>query len=1212
MNKYIIIITILLSFLFLNKEASAQTYPSCKSTKSGNNKHFITLVNFNQLVSEDSDGKNGKDEDGDGYKGYEDKTGAQTPLCVPSKTYTINVSIKDKSDDYIDGWIDWNNDGDFEDANEKFTQIADDVNSDGPYSGTITVPSNQTYFGKTRMRIAVRKDSRPPTNADANYSDEGEVEDFDIDVVRLKDKFYYVSDRENYLNGIDISNGEGIVYSENQVTNIEGITFWPSYTNPKLYASNGGVFGTINQETSIFTSIGEIDGGGKANGADGAQNLNDVDGIGFDARTGVLWASNRRSSDYDLLFQINPTTGHFVEDAFGNDIDYIIIDGSGIYQDFDDLSISPVNGEIYGVSYDGDSCQLLRVNPFLGNITIHTAITGATDIEGLAFSNNGTLYGTSGHADEIYSIDTSTGAATFLYDLLGNDVEGLTALMDKANRIRGTIWADINKDGIKDAGESTGISLTVELYYDVNNNGEVDSDDKLIQTTTSDASGNYTFEYATTGHLAIRILESSLPFGYALTTDNKEQADFSTLGNDDHSNNFGAYNGADCDSDGIPDFKEGTADSDGDGIQDKCDKDSDNDGIIDSEEGTTDTDGDGIPNYLDLDSDNDGIPDAIEANGGAAPTDYNSSTARIGGSDSDGDGIMNSVDDGSSSTLVNYDTDGDGIKDYKDLDSDNDGILDLVEVEGTDSDKNGRIDSFSDSNNDGYHDAYASSPLIIYNNDSATEVVNLPNYRDIDSDGDSIDDSREGYSPADYSVISIIRDHDRDGILNHYDKSVGGTSITPCDYDSDGVPDYKDLDSDNDGITDLVEGNDTDGDGNRDVNPSGTDVNKNGLDDAFDLDCKGASRNTFTASSRSEERNSNGDIDLGSSDIELTYEDHQQTVGVRYTGVTINQGATITAASILFQVDEVSTGSLSIAIEGEDVDNSAAFTSSDYDVSNRTTTTAVVNWSPADWNTKGDNGSDQKTSSIKTIIQEIIDRPGWSSGNSITIIFTSSDSNKRTAENTPILSISTSDGLKYDCGSDLALQDANSNSKQDWRDVDATLPVSLIDFSAKKVNDYVEINWTTASEKNNDYFVVQKSVDGFNFDDIDIVEGAGNSNVIINYRSYDDNPNYEINYYRLSQIDYDGTITLSSIVAVINESENIIQVFPNPSDGNITVKTQEAIDVVIYSSIGHEVLRLKLNANTNNKIDLTNHKKGIYFLSYITNGKRVVKKIIVI
>ncbi len=1210
MLKHILIL-VAISFFSFNYTYS-QTYPTC--TTSGSHNHFIQIVDFNELWEEHDDKNDGWDEDGDGDDNYEDKTGNSTPLCVPGETYTVNVTIKDKKHDYIDGWIDWNHDGDFEDANEKFTQIANDVNHDGPYSGTITVPSGQSYFGVTRMRIALRKNSRPPTNADATYSDAGEVEDFDIDVVRLKDKFYYVSDDQDELYAIDISNGNGIEYYYTNVSDIEAIAYWPSYTNPVLYAADAGDFGYIDTETSNFTLIGEIDGGGTANGSEGAQSLDDVDGLGFDARTGILWASNRRSGDYDLLFQIDPSTGHFVENAFGNNVDYVEIDGSGVYQYFDDIAISPVDGKIYGVSNDGSNDQLLEIDQFTGAINVNTAISGASDCEGLSFSNDGVLYTSSGSSDEIYSLNVSSGAATYLYDLDGGDVEAISALMDRGNRITGKLWKDDDADGIKDAGETTYLSgVTVELWYDSNNDGDVDGGDEFLQSTTTDASGDYSFDYATTGHLVLRIDESTLPSGYALTTDNKEEADFSSQGNLETGNNFGALDGSDCDGDGIPDFKEGTADTDGDGVQNQCDKDSDNDGILDSEEGTKDTDGDGIPDYLDLDSDNDGIPDAKEANGGSAPASYTSS-GRIGGS-VDSDGLPTAVYSGGTSNLPNYDTDGDGVKDYRDLDSDNDGILDIVEAGGDDTDGNGVVDSFADSNNDGYHDAYVSSPLPVPNNDSSTEAVNLPNYRDVDSDGDSIDDTREGYSPADYTSPTVIKDNDGDGILNLWDNSSGGASIDPYDFDGDGVPDYLDQDSDDDSGSDMVEGNDADGDGVADSSPSGSDVNKNGLDDTFDKDCKGESALEYYATSKCEEKASNGKCNTSSSDIELVYDGHQQVVGIRFTGVDIDQGTTINSAYIQFTDDEGGTGTVNLTIRGEDRNNASDFSTSDYDVSDRTTTSASVSWSPNDWSNNGESGSDQETPNLRTIVQEIVDRGGWSNGNAMVFIIEgTSTSNTRTAtyrDGKPELIIKTADGLKYNCGSDIALNDLNSNSQKDFRDVNETLPVVLIRFKAEIVGEHVELNWTTASEENNDYFVVEKSQDNIYFEEIDRVEGAGNSNVILNYQSVDYNLSDGVTYYRLKQVDYDSKFSLSDVISVVDNPDNEVTIFPNPSNGNMNIKTKEDVDVCIYSVSGQELEHYHFNANTINKIDISKHPKGLYFMSYITNDKRVVKKLIV-
>ena len=180
---------------------------------------------------------------------------------------------------------------------------------------------------------------------------------------------------------------------------------------------------------------------------------------------------------------------------------------------------------------------------------------------------------------------------------------------------------------------------------------------------------------------------------------------------------------------------------DGDGITDDIDVDDDNDGILDTDyyggtDPSADADADGYPNYvdtdfpgfvdvnndgvndnfdadldgladhLDLDADNDGIPDAIEANGGVAPAGYDALTGTISGA-VNASGLP--VAAGTGYTLNDFD--GDGILDVLDLDSDNDGIADIVEAGGADANGDGIADNFTDANNDGIDDAILASPL---------------------------------------------------------------------------------------------------------------------------------------------------------------------------------------------------------------------------------------------------------------------------------------------------------------------------------------------------------------------------------------------------------------------------------------------------------------------------------------------------------------------
>ena len=92
-------------------------------------------------------------------------------------------------------------------------------------------------------------------------------------------------------------------------------------------------------------------------------------------------------------------------------------------------------------------------------------------------------------------------------------------------------------------------------------------------------------------------------------------------------------------------------------------------------------------------------------------------------------------------------------------------------------------------------------------------------------------------------------------------------------------------------------------------------------------------------------------------------------------------------------MDEQSTGSsIALTVEGEAVDDAAPFGS----VGSRARTTASVLWSPAPWATVGEAGPNQRTPSLVPIIQEIVNRPGWTSGNALVIVITGSG--KRTAE----------------------------------------------------------------------------------------------------------------------------------------------------------------------------------------------------------------------
>jgi uncharacterized protein YjiK len=152
-----------------------------------------------------------------------------------------------------------------------------------------------------------------------------------------------------------------------------------------------------------------------------------------------------------------------------------------------------------------------------------------------------------------------------------------------------------------------------------------------------------------------------------------------------------------------------------------------------------------------------------------------------------------------------------------------------------------------------------------------------------------------------------------------------------------------------------------------------------------------------SAGSDDAEEQIDGLVDLGSSDLELVnVSAGDQTVGMRFNGVAVPQGSTIASAFIQFKADEAHSVGTILTIEGQDTDNAPTFISSTGNISSRARTAASASWSPVPWTVVGEAGPDQLTPDIAPIIQEIVNRPGWSSGSSLVIIV--SGTGKRVAE----------------------------------------------------------------------------------------------------------------------------------------------------------------------------------------------------------------------
>jgi len=143
------------------------------------------------------------------------------------------------------------------------------------------------------------------------------------------------------------------------------------------------------------------------------------------------------------------------------------------------------------------------------------------------------------------------------------------------------------------------------------------------------------------------------------------------------------------------------------------------------------------------------------------------------------------------------------------------------------------------------------------------------------------------------------------------------------------------------------------------------------------------------SSSDDAEEQANGRVSLTSSDLELVYDrGGNQTVGMRFNEIDIAPGASVINAYIQFTVDEAQSQSAALIIEGEASSNASTFANVSFNISSRPRTVANQAWYPNPWTTVGQAGVDQRTPNLAGIIQEIVNSPGWSSGNSLALLVT--------------------------------------------------------------------------------------------------------------------------------------------------------------------------------------------------------------------------------
>jgi len=180
------------------------------------------------------------------------------------------------------------------------------------------------------------------------------------------------------------------------------------------------------------------------------------------------------------------------------------------------------------------------------------------------------------------------------------------------------------------------------------------------------------------------------------------------------------------------------------------------------------------------------------------------------------------------------------------------------------------------------------------------------------------------------------------------------------------------------------------------------------------------------------------------------------------------------------------------------------------------------------------------------------------------------------------------------------------------------LPVELVDFSAKALENKVVINWVTASEKNNEKFILQRSHNGVNFENIAEIKGQGDSYKTIQYEYTDDKPLAGISYYRLKQVDFDGTPSLTYAVSVEFDADKLLKpsfdLWMSDQFLNISLKNNlNEASIRLVDITGRTILHENVfPSGSNLKFDMSKYPVSgdLIFVSVMMNGELSTQKII--
>ncbi len=177
----------------------------------------------------------------------------------------------------------------------------------------------------------------------------------------------------------------------------------------------------------------------------------------------------------------------------------------------------------------------------------------------------------------------------------------------------------------------------------------------------------------------------------------------------------------------------------------------------------------------------------------------------------------------------------------------------------------------------------------------------------------------------------------------------------------------------------------------------------------------------------------------------------------------------------------------------------------------------------------------------------------------------------------------------------------------------SALPVTLLYFTAKPVGQNVQLNWQTTTEVNSNHFDVERSADAINFTKVGAVAAKGNSNTLISYAFEDVNVGSGIWFYRLKEVDNDGTYKYSNVQQVQIFAASSLIIYPNPANNVIHVLFSQSTkaQLKLFNVNGQLLQQVNVENALSKDVDVSNLASGVYLLQVISSTDNHTQKIII-